>query len=239
VRRGIYLRAGAPAMVVAAVQAGGRVACVSALASLGAFVLSAPRDHIHFDHGVSRCTPSRPKETWHWGRLVRRPHPCDTTVHIIDALVQSTACQEPRAALATLDSALHLGLITTDDLDEIFDRVPPRRRVLQRLVDARAESGPETLLRLMALSLGFRVDVQVHFDGVGRVDLVLDSWLVVECDSEAFHTGWASQKRDRRRDLALAALGMTSLRPVAEDIMYRPEVVLTALRGLRAARAGR
>ena len=34
---------------------------------------------------------------------------------------------------------------------------------------------------------------------------MLDGWLVVECDSEEFHRGWVSQKRDRRRDLLLAA----------------------------------
>jgi very-short-patch-repair endonuclease len=167
---------------------------------------------------------------------VKKTHSRATKVDIVDALVQSTSCQEPRAAVATLDSAIKLGLIRVSDLDVIFARVPPRRRVLQRLVDGRAESGPETFLRLMALALGFSVELQVKIDGVGRVDLVLDGWLVVECDSEAHHSGWESQKRDRRRDLALAERGMVSVRPVAEDIMYRPHVVIAALRGLREER---
>jgi very-short-patch-repair endonuclease len=236
VRKGVYLVAGAPAAVVSAAKAGGRVACVSVLAALGVVVLDAKQTHFHFERGVSKHTPSTREQTWHWLPLARTPHPRGTSVHVIDALVQSTACQPPRAALATLDSALHLGLIEADDLDEIFQRVPARRRVLQRLVDGRAESGPETLLRLIALSLGFSVDVQVSFVDVGRVDLVLDGWLVVECDSEQFHTGWDSQARDRRRDLALAALGMTSLRPIAADIMFEPDRVRAALRGLREAR---
>ncbi|MEU1972807.1 hypothetical protein ABZ477_14205 [Microbacterium sp. NPDC019599] len=154
-------------------------------------------------------------------------------------MAQSTACQTPRAAVATLDSALHLGLIRPEDLDEIFSAVPARRRVLRNFIDGRAESGPETLVRLMALALGFDVEVQVHIRTVGRVDLVLDGWLVVECDSEKFHSGWASQKADRRRDLALAALGYSSVRPIAEDIFFHPEVVVNALRGLRDARERR
>ena len=158
-------------------------------------------------------------------------------VSIIDAVAQATSCQSPRAAIATLDSALHKGVVDVDDLDEIFAHVPPRRRVLRGLIDGRAESGPETLLRLMALSLGFTVEVQVRIPGVGRVDLILDGWLVVECDSEEFHSGWLSQKRDRRRDLLLAARGYASLRPIAEDILWHPELVADALRSLRRARS--
>ena len=91
-------------------------------------------------------------------------------------------------------------------------------------------------MRLIALSLGFTVELQVKIAGVGRVDLVLDGWLVVECDSEEFHRGWVSQKRDRRRDLLLAARGYASLRPIAEDILWNPELVSAALRALRLAR---
>ena len=59
--------------------------------------------------------------------------------------------------------------------------------------------------------------------------------MVVECDSKEFHSDWAQQARDRERDAALAALGYTSLRFAAAMIMYRPDDVLAALRGLLAA----
>ncbi len=68
--------------------------------------------------------------------------------------------------------------------------------------------------------------------GVGRVDMVVDGWLVIECDSREFHQGWKAQLEDRRRDLALAALGYTTIRPAAEDILYWPEVVVAAIVGL-------
>lgn len=236
-RRGVYLPPGARDDVRAAVACGGRLACVSVLAQCGVFVEMRPdRPHLHFERSRALHAPEVRRQVWHWPPLLRTPHPAATTVGVLDALAQATSCQSPRAAVATLDSALHMGLVDDDDLDELFARVPARRRVLRTLVDARAESGTETLLRLMALSLGFRVEVQVRVAGVGRVDLVLDGWLVIECDSEAHHSGWRSQKSDRRRDLALAQLGMSSLRPVAEDILHHPERVRSALIGMRAAR---
>ncbi len=234
VHRGLYLAPDAPAPVVHAARTGGRVGCVSALLLAGVFVLTVRDVHLHYERGAS---PGRSTGVRHWERLARRPHPRAVVVHIIDALIQATNCQSPRAAVASLDSALHLGLIDDDDLDEIFARVAPRRRVLRRYLDGRAESGPESIVRMMAVLLGFRVEVQVRVRGVGRVDLVLDGWLVVECDSEQFHVGWPMQKKDRRRDLALAARGFVTMRPIAEDIMYNPDVVIAALIGLRDAHA--
>ena len=235
-RAGVYLPSAAAPDTQCAARVGGRLACVSLLLRLGVFALSNDVVHIHLSHTASRLRrPDRPVRL-HWAALVRQPHPQSARVEVLDALIQATNCQSPRAAVATLDSALHLRVIDESDLDEIFAHVAPRRRVLRRHVDGRAESGPETLVRLIARALGFDVQLQVVIDGVGRVDLLLDGWLVIECDSEAHHAGWAAQKRDRRRDLALGALGFTTLRPIAEDIMHHPEVVVAALRGMRDAR---
>ena len=119
----------------------------------------------------------------HWHPL--RDTPSAGCVSVVDALIHAVRCQSPRHAIATLDSAIHHGLIGIERLPEVFAALPRRFQVLRGFLDARAQSGPETLVRLMALSLGFRVDLQVEFDGVGFVDLVLDGWLVVECDSRS------------------------------------------------------
>jgi hypothetical protein len=42
-------------------------------------------------------------------------------------------------------------------------------------------------MRLLLRALGHRAEVQVRIAGVGRVDLVVDGWLIVECDSRAYH----------------------------------------------------
>lgn len=232
-RRGAYVPAGTPGDVVRAAAEGGRLACVSALAQLGVFVHSAERVHLHFDRGAWKHAPAQPKDVWHWQKLLRTPHPCASAVSVVDALAQALWCETPRNAVACIDSALHLGLIREDDLDEVFAVAPARRRILRALVNGRAESGTETIVRLIARQLGFRVEVQAWFSGVGRVDLLLDGWLVVECDSAGFHASWEAQRTDRRRDLALAARGLVCVRFIAQDILFHPERVVAALRGLR------
>ncbi|KAA9105573.1 endonuclease domain-containing protein [Microbacterium rhizomatis] len=163
---------------------------------------------------------------------MRAPHPRSLIVHPIDALAHAVECQSPRAAIASIDSALNMGLLREDELDELFAAVAAPKRVLRAHIDGRAEAGTETFVRLIARSLGGRVHLQVVVPGVGRVDAVVDGWLVVECDSKAHHSGWDAQLADRRRDLALAALGMACIRPAAEDILFRPEVVVAAISGM-------
>lgn len=235
-RAGAYLPADTPRDVVDACAMGGRLTCVSAMAGRGVFVLESATLHVHLHNSRDKGSGSSRPVRLHWGRLHRMPHPCATAVEPLDALACAMRCQPPRAALATLDSALHRGLIRADELDELFRLLPRRHRLLRRLVDARAESGPETLLRLMLKSLGASFDVQVKIAGVGRVDFVVDGWLIVECDSEEFHSSWDAQRRDRRRDQAAAALGYATFRPIAEDILWHPESVRAALAGLLASR---
>lgn len=228
VRKGRYVRAGLTDDVVDAARLGGRLDCVSLLRRLGVFVHARAPLHLQFDPLASRL-PTRPSEVVaHWRATTAAADHLITDV--IEALVQATKCQEPRAAIATLDSAWHRGLVDAHDIAEVFTRLPQKYRRLRSLLDPRSESGPESLMRLILRGLGCRFDVQVSVPRVGRVDFIVDGWLIVECDSEAFHSGWQSQKRDRRRDLAAARLGYTTVRVLAEDVMFDREEVLDALR---------
>ena len=92
-------------------------------------------------------------------------------------------------------------------------------------------------MRLILRSIGCVFDVQVVIAGVGRVDFVVNGWLIIECDSEEHHSSWADQKRDRRRDQAAAARGYATYRPIAEDILWHSDEVRAAIVGLLAARA--
>ncbi len=137
--------------------------------------------------------------------------------------------------IASLDSALHRRLIDEDDLAEIFRMLPRRYRALRAFLDRSAEAGSESIVRILLRKMGCRVECQVQIAGVGRVDLLVDGWLIVECDSEAHHASWAQQKEDRRRDQAAAALGYVTYRPIAEDIFWHRDRVLAAVRGLRGS----
>jgi len=119
---------------------------------------------------------------------------------------------------------------------EVFASLPARYAPILTQLDSRAESGPESLMRHILQQLGVDFEVQTNIVGVGRVDLVVDGFLIIECDSKAFHEGWAKQREDRQRDLAAAAQGYFTLRVLAEDLLYHPERVEAAVRGLLAAR---
>lgn len=246
-RRDHYLPGGCPDDVVRAVRVGGRLTCLSLLAAHGVFVASNRVLHVHMLPSSARMRS--PHDRWrpleprgrrstrlHWLGL-SEPVGSSPTVGVVDALAHAVLCQHPRDAVATLDSAINGGLIDPARLGEVFALLPAKYAVLRPLVDGRAESGPETLVRLLLRSLGCRIELQVTFVGVGRVDLVIDGWLAIECDSERHHGEWRIQERDRRRDAALAARGMVTLRPTARMIMSEPELVLAAVRGLLATRS--
>ncbi|WP_239065911.1 endonuclease domain-containing protein [Microbacterium hibisci] len=241
-RRDRYLAGDTPDVVVRAVRVGGRLTCLSLLQLLGVFVLVNTSLHVHLSPKATRMRtphsrakrlrPARsPKTRLHWRELPASAGDA-ACVDIVVALAHAVRCQAPRAAVASIDSALNKQLLPADRVSAVFDLLPAKYRVLQRLVDGRAQSGPETLVRLMVHALGFGFDLQVPIERVGFVDLVVDGWLAIECDSKQFHSDWAQQLKDYRRDLELAKQGYGVLRLTAEDILYQPESVLAALRGL-------
>lgn len=246
-RRGFYVAPTTPDVIVRAGRVGGRLTCLSLLVLLGVFVMRTDRLHVHLPRSASRMRSphsrrvrleprSRRGVRLHWMPLIDAVDRDSTCVSVVDALAHAVLCQTPRAAIATLDSALHLGYVTSVEIAEVFRALPAKYRALHPLLDGRAESGPETLMRLLLRGLGCRVELQVEFDGIGRVDLVVDRWLVIECDSREFHQDWEQQMRDRDRDLALAAGGFVTLRVTASQIMYRQDEVLAAVKGLLASR---
>lgn len=228
VRRGKYLAVDAPPCLAEAARLGGRLDCVSLLREAGIFVASEPFLHVQLDNGASRL-PARPQHVvahWRTTAAIR----CSPIAPWVEALAQACRCQDPRSAIATLDSAWHLGFVDDAELREIFARLPLRYRPLHGLLDRQAESGTETLMRLILRTLGCDIRVQQRLPGVGRVDFIVDGWLIIECDSEAHHAGWEAAKRDRRRDLAAAALGYTTIRPIAEDILHHRDELTATLR---------
>ncbi|MFS0793182.1 endonuclease domain-containing protein [Microbacterium sp. 1P10AE] len=227
VRRGRYLAADTDPRIVEAARVGGRLDCISLLEMSGVFVLHRDGLHLQQDPLASRRPPAARGVRYHWRPT--RATPTTPVVDIVEALAQAVRCQAPRAAVATLDSAWHLGLVDESGIAEVFQRLPRRFQVLQRLLDPRSETGTETLVRLILKSLGCHVELQVRIAGVGRVDLVVNGWLIVECDSKQFHGAWHSHKNDRRRDLAALERGFATVRLLAEDVLFHPDRVRAAL----------
>lgn len=159
-------------------------------------------------------------------------------VGVIDALAQHLPrIDDDRHVVATLDSALNRRLLTAAGLDEVMRRMPRRIRRLRGRLDGRAESGLESLLRMAIEAEGWRVESQVGVAGVGRVDLVIDGWLVIEADGSAWHDEHEAIDRDRERNAALVLLGYRwhrfGYRQVMDDLPGCVEVIRALLAGGR------
>lgn len=238
-RNGRYVRPDIDVDIAEAVRIGGRLTCLSLLAALGIFVHRCTGLHVQLAPDASRLRPPRsPHTRLHWGASSLTQTPLHVAA-LGDAIRHAIRCQTPRAALATLDSVLHHGLLTRDHLVTLFDGLPMRYSPLLALVDASAESGPETFMRLILRAMSVSFETQVRIPGVGRVDFVVDGWLIIECDSREFHEGWHAQVEDRRRDMAAAARGYITIRPLATELMERPDVVRAAVMDVLGALAVR
>lgn len=246
-RRDVYLWRDATPRQRSAARIGGRVDCISRLAELGIFVLDERKLHVQVRPTGSRLRSASDRRTplgrarpgdggrVHWRHSGAEAD--DTIVPTVEALAQAFACQGVRATIASIDSALHTGRLSERDLDLLFRLAPDRYRAIRGLIDGRAESGPETYARLIARELGRLVELQKQIDGVGRVDLVVDGWLVIECDSREFHSSWDAQQEDHRRDMALAARGYVRVRVTANQLFTAPHLLREAIRGLLATRS--
>lgn len=220
IRRGVFVVAGADPDYVRAARLGGRLACVSLLHKLGVFVLDHSRLHLHLPENAARLPTRGERDQAHWHDLTR-PVLGSHAVSLRDAIQQAIRCQTPRAAVATMDSLLHRRVVDLAALHDICAELPRRFQVLLELVDGRSESGPETLLRLILRTIDCATEIQVEIRGVGRVDFVIDGWLIIECDSQEHHSDWDQQCRDRARDLEAAAQGYTTVRVTANDVFHR------------------
>lgn len=238
-RRDHYATPDIDAGAAESVRIGGRLGCVSLLARLGVFVMDSRTLHVHLPPDRSRIREPKTLGTvLHWSA----PRTASSTLAITDlhdAVAHAMQCQEPRAAIATLDSVLYLGLATREELVAVFRELPRRYETLLALADGSAESGPETMVRLILRALGVAFETQVDIDGVGRVDFIVEGWLIIECDSRAHHGGWEQQCIDRQRDIAAAAQGYVTIRPIAADVFSRPDRVRQQIAAVVAALGGR
>lgn len=206
-RRGWYALPDADPALIAAATTGGVLTCASVLRPLGVWVGGDPRIHVAVGRGAH---PAHVDGTVvHWRRrTVPRTRLRDTAAA---ALVQYARCAELEFAVAAADSAIRRGLVPPGTLR----RLPARVR---DLVDTRAESGGESIVRLRLHRIRLHAEPQVWVDGVGRVDLLVGDRLVVEVDGFETHGTREAFERDRRRDRALVERGYLVIRVTMQQI---------------------
>ena len=107
-------------------------------------------------------------------------------------------------------------------------------RILLETVRRSTASPLEVCARFHLLNAGLRVETEVELPGVGRVDFLIDGWLVLEIDGFAFHSGRGQYRTDRQRWNAAAAGGWITLRITAEMILHRPAEFVFLVRQTQA-----
>ncbi|MET3923524.1 DUF559 domain-containing protein [Arthrobacter sp. UYEF20] len=154
--------------------------------------------------------------------LLLEPHPHRPVAALGDVLIHALRCLPFHESLVMVDCAVGRGDMT---LDFLRQRLPGKRngRARQVLdwVGPGAESMLETLARTYFRQAGVKVEAQVHLDGVGYVDLLLEGRLIVELDGR-HHGEWAQIKKDQRRNNLSVVQGYAVLRYYYDDVVHHP-----------------
>ncbi|MDN5726715.1 MAG: endonuclease domain-containing protein [Propionibacteriales bacterium] len=232
IRHGWYATPTATASVVAAVRAGGRLGCLSALAFHGLWVPPTSGLHVLF----RRRARLGPEVEAH---LVPRWTFTGAVEPLPEALAHVIGHHDAETALMVLESALNLRRIGIAEAEQLTRRAPTEKsRVLAHL-NPLAGAGTETRLRLFHELRGVPVIAQYEVAGVGWCDLLVGESLILEADSKQHHTGVENYSRDRARDLQLHRLGYDRLRFTYEQVMFQWQATRAALSALLATRRHR
>lgn len=205
IARGWFATETANPMHVEVARTGGRIGCLTGCAMHGIWTPATGAPHVI----LGRNRPPMAEAVVHRSRQAL---PDTLVAPAEDCLAQVIRHHSAEEALMVLESAANSGIVRYSTVRDIIDGATVDQRHDLRHFDPRSESGSETRVRLFLQQHRFAVEPQVVIPGVGRVDMLVGRSHVLECDSKAHHSGPDAQERDRRRDLALAALGYSYTR---------------------------
>lgn len=204
VRHGWYASADVSSEEIRACEIGGSLTAASALPRYGIWLW--PDRDLHVRVGRS-ANPTRAGGVC----LHYRGRTEYGTDGLAVSLIELSRCAGDLQLATALDSVLNLKLLTWNDLLSISQTSSQRFRDAVGAAELGMQSGYETKMRLFLRGhrIGYRS--QVSISGVGRVDFLLGSSLVIEMDGYQFHTR-EQFSVDRRRDLELHRRGYIVVR---------------------------
>lgn len=219
IRRSWIAAVDADPLTIAALRAGGRITCVSALARLGVWVpagasadnpvhISVAGNASRFDSGGLRV---------HWGK---GPAPVAVRAlveHPLNVLLHVSECLELTPALAVWESAANKRIVSAAALTRVQWR-GRRAQELARATSVLSDSGLETHAAVGFRALGLSVRQQVWIGGQ-PVDLLIGDRLVVQVDG-AHHLDQTQRRRDISHDARLRLMGYTVLRFDYQQVLF-------------------
>lgn len=228
IREGVVATPDCHPTVIDAARLGGRVAGASAARLLGLWAPPHRRPVVEVPRGAHVSATD--------ATIIRGPAgPNRYGVSTATELVaQVLRFEPPQFAIAVLDSMLRRSGMTRTEIEFAADGLPRRLRRRLALIDPRAESGTESIVRVLLVLDGIVAtpQVRVPFSDLDRLDLVIGDRLVIECDSRSHHSTPAELDRDNARDLMLTALGYYVIRIRYRAAVGDPAGVVAAIRAV-------
>lgn len=224
--RGLLAVPGADAELVGAGLARSLLTCASAARHYGLWQLQATaRPHYWQSNGrrTNHCVSHRLP-------LTQAPRH-RTLAALPDVLLHALLRLPELESLVMVECAYNRGDIEPSLLLRHLtgSRSGKARHVVSK-VERGADSLLETLARVLFRDAGIATETQVWIEGIGRVDFLLEGFLIVEIDGLAFHLDARQFKKDRRRDNMAVRHGLPVLRFFYDDVVYAPESVLAQVR---------
>lgn len=217
-RPGWYATPTADPAVVEAVQRGGVCSCVSALRLHGVWI---PEGHSRVHARTRPANHNRKVRGFcrRFGRPLREGCAVDD---VTTALAHAVRCLNREDTVVVLDSIMHKGLLSREEIEYLLRSTPER---VQSLLDlcAMAEAGTESMARLRLTDRGYRVRPQVEVPGLGRIDLLLGNRLIIEVDGEEYHSSSEQFHSDRERDLEAYRLDFLPMRFAYRHVVHEWE----------------
>ena len=146
---------------------------------------------------------------------------------MVGALVSALRCLSPLDWLAAVESALHVGTISSFQLEVLTAAVPAWARDIVSRLDRGAQSGLETHTRCKLVDAGFSVVSQVYVPAAGKIDLLVEDCVGIETDGGKWHA--ERFLPDRTKDITVEGWGIRVLRIGAPHIFDEWDQTLTTI----------
>ena len=229
-RRAHYAPPGVAVDCATAIGLGGRLGALSAARSYGWWDGGDQRIHVSWPADGHVAKPGRvqfdaPRDAslvHHW-RIPRVP---DAGVRSSwrespqQTLAQDLLSTDRLTAIACADSALRVGTLSFFEVMAVFAAMPRRIRRWSRYVDGVPDSGLESIVRAWLIDRGIPFILHPSVAGVGEVDFVVGSSLIIETDGRPGHDDADGRRRDYRRDTASASRGYITVRLNYAQVMF-------------------
>jgi very-short-patch-repair endonuclease len=163
----------------------------------------------------------------HWSKSsLSSQHPFE--VSALDSLSQAIRCLSPYDALASLESAMHLGYASAPEVERTIRQAPLHLQTVLRRLNLGAQSGYETHARLKLEDAGHAVRTQAQIPGAGALDILVDDCVGVETDGRKWH-GADRFLPDRTKDLVVESWGIRVIRIAGPHIFEYWPVTLSVI----------